>query len=134
MNGVLCCGVPCIAARSYDSISRTRFIHSFSSFATEYLDLGRNDFSSTLSADIGKLTMLDTLSLGEVSLTGTLPDTMIALTNMRRLRLEQSVMKGPIFNLMEYWPKMEDLDLSLSLFTGTIPTSIGVLNPSLKIV
>ncbi|KAL3918728.1 MAG: hypothetical protein SGILL_004099 [Bacillariaceae sp.] len=100
----------------------------------EYLDLGRNDFSSTLSADIGKLTMLDTLSLGEVSLTGTLPDTMIALTNMRRLRLEQSVMKGPIFNLMEYWPKMEDLDLSLSLFTGTIPTSIGVLNPSLKIV
>jgi hypothetical protein len=92
------------------------------------LDLSRNDFSSTLSPDIAKLTNLKFLVLDEVTgVTGTLPESLKTLTSLQSVRLEQSPMTAPIFDFVAHWPKLEKLDISLSQFTGTIPTTIGNL-------
>ncbi|KAG7348249.1 RHS repeat-associated core domain containing protein [Nitzschia inconspicua] len=92
----------------------------------ESLDLSQNEFSSTLNPSISKLTNLKYLLLDQLTgLTGTLPESLKTLSNLRLLRLEQSQMKAPIFDFVPHWPKLETLDLKQSLFTGTIPTSIA---------
>jgi Leucine-rich repeat (LRR) protein len=88
--------------------------------------LSRNEFSSTLSPSISKLTNLEYLFLDQVTeLKGTLPESLKTLSNLKILRLEQSQMEGPIFEFVPHWPKLVTLDISQSLFTGTIPSSVG---------
>jgi Leucine-rich repeat (LRR) protein len=100
---------------------------------TEFLDLARNYFSSSLSPDIAKLTNLKILVLDELSgLTGSLPNSLIRLTNLRDLRLRQTQMTAPIFDFIEYWPELENLDIGQSWVTGSIPTNIAVSNNKLK--
>lgn len=93
---------------------------------TEFLDLSNNEFSSTLSPDVAKLTNLKALVLDQLTgLTGTLPESLKAMSNIQGAHFEQSLLKGHIFDFVTHWPKLEMLDISLSSFTGTIPTEIG---------
>lgn len=99
----------------------------------EFLDLSRNDFSSSLSPEFAKLTNLHTLVLNELSaLTGSLPDALANLTNMKDLQLHQTQVTGRIFDFAASWPKLEVLDIGQAHVTGTLPTTIGISNKNLK--
>ncbi|KAL3904511.1 MAG: hypothetical protein SGILL_010038 [Bacillariaceae sp.] len=83
--------------------------------------------------DIAKLTNLNTLALIELSgLTGSLPNSLKSLTNMKDIRLQQTQMTAPIFDFVASWPELENLDLFQSQVTGTIPTTIGVTNGKMR--
>jgi hypothetical protein len=95
---------------------------------TESLDLSRNEFSATLSPSISNLNNLKYLLLDQVGgLEGTLPESLKTLSDLRMVRLEQSQMRAPIFEFVSHWPQLEALDISQSLFTGTIPHTISDL-------
>lgn len=93
----------------------------------ETLDLSANFFSSSISSDISNLTKLKSLYLNELSLTGSLPESLKLVSTLETLQIFHGTqMKGPILNFLEYWPNLYHIDLYQSSFTGTIPTSIGI--------
>jgi hypothetical protein len=90
------------------------------------MDLSENEFTSTLSPNIANLTNLKTLALDQLEgLTGPLPESLKTLSNLQFLSMDQNQLTGPIFDFVRHWPDLETMDISLSLFTGTIPTTIG---------
>jgi len=93
-----------------------------------FLDLSGNEFSSTISSDISKLTNLRILHLNELSLTGQLPvDAMKSVSTLKELAISHATkMSGPLLELSDSWPNITSLDIYRSSFTGTIPTTIGV--------
>mmetsp|Transcript_16575 Transcript_16575/g.38299 ORF Transcript_16575/g.38299 Transcript_16575/m.38299 type:complete len:567 (+) Transcript_16575:117-1817(+) len=92
------------------------------------LDLSGNDFSSTISSDISKLTNLRRLHLNELSLTGELPvDAMKSLSNLEQLAMTHATrMNGPLLEYSISWPNLTSIDIYQSHFSGTIPTTVGV--------
>jgi len=94
---------------------------------TAFLDLGVNEFTSTISSDISKLTNIETLHLSELSLTGQFPDSIKSLTSLKHLLITHAQqMSGPLLEFVKYWPNLELFDIYQSGFTGTIPTTIGM--------
>ena len=94
---------------------------------TDFLDLSRNEFSSSISSDISKLTSIKILNLSELSLTGQFPvDAMKSLSTLEHIAIAQATkMSGPLLELSESWPNLKLFDIYRSKFTGTIPTTIG---------
>mmetsp|Transcript_19285 Transcript_19285/g.21273 ORF Transcript_19285/g.21273 Transcript_19285/m.21273 type:complete len:559 (+) Transcript_19285:106-1782(+) len=99
----------------------------------EFLDLSRNDFTSTISSDISNLTSLKSLVLNDLSLTGSVPESLKSVSTLEDFSIwHGGKMSGPILDFMSYWPNLVTMDIYQSSFTGTIPTSIGI-NSNLKL-
>lgn len=64
----------------------------------EQLALGANRLTGTLSSDLGNTIGLTSLSIKFNFLTGTIPD-LSTLTNLERLRIEQTALEGPFPNI-----------------------------------
>jgi Leucine-rich repeat (LRR) protein len=79
------------------------FGNTLSSLSLEWLRLEFNEFSGTLSTEVGRLTKLETLNIAENPLTGTLPT--------------------EIGNLL--W--LRDFNIEDTFFGGRMPTEIGML-------
>eukprot|EP00537_Pseudo-nitzschia_pungens_P010249 CAMPEP_0172388326 /NCGR_PEP_ID=MMETSP1061-20121228/5454_1 /TAXON_ID=37318 /ORGANISM="Pseudo-nitzschia pungens, Strain cf. pungens" /LENGTH=547 /DNA_ID=CAMNT_0013118197 /DNA_START=24 /DNA_END=1667 /DNA_ORIENTATION=+ len=91
------------------------------------LILSKNEFYSTISPDIAKLTNLKALHLTELQLTGQLPaDAMKSMSTLEHILFADSTkLSGPILEFSAHWPNLTVLDLYQSSFTGTIPATIG---------
>ncbi|MGK3760287.1 MAG: hypothetical protein ACI8RD_012604 [Bacillariaceae sp.] len=101
--------------------------------STVFLDLSRNDFTSTISSDISNLSNLRSLFFNELSLTGTMPESLKLVTNLEDVSLWHNEMSGNILDLTKYWPNLHIMDIYQTSFTGTLPTSIG-MNTNLKML
>jgi len=98
----------------------------------ENLNLSSNDFTSSISPGISKLSNLKSLILNHLLLTGTLPDPLKGVTTLEHVSFWDAIgMNGNIFRFMQHWPNLITLDILSSSFTGTIPTEVG-LNTNLK--
>jgi hypothetical protein len=103
------------------------FFFAIQSMHKDTLDLSKNDFISTISPEISKLTNIKILHLAELDLTGQVPvDAMKSLSTLEQLVITSATgLRGPLVELTESWPNLTVLDLYQSEFTGTIPASIG---------
>jgi hypothetical protein len=113
----------------------TQYKFLFSYFLpTVFLDLSRNDFTSTISSDISKLSNLKSLIFNELSLTGAVPESLKLVTTLEDVSLwHADKMTGNILDLMQYWPDLQMMDIYQTSFTGTLPTSIG-MNTNLRVL
>ena len=89
--------------------------------------MSKNEFSSSLSSEISRLSNLKILHLAELSLTGQIPvDAMKQLTSLEQIVITYATkMKGPLLELSEHWPNLNVVDIYMSGFDGSIPTTIG---------
>lgn len=61
------------------------------------------------------------------SFTGTIPDTLSLLTNLRDIRLGVLGVTGPLLDFALHWPQIEYMYINESSFNGTIPSQIHTL-------
>ncbi len=114
------------------------------------LDLSRNEFSSTLSDQVGNLARLTNLNVGNNYLDGTFPTSLRTLKTLSEF-LDLSAMhvnyaahasiilsaesfvagsnqlSGHFLESVLEWTNLESLDVSETGLTGTIPTKFGLL-------
>ena len=93
----------------------------------ESLDLSYNSLSGSIPTAIGKLTKLGELELGNNSLRGRIPTDIGKLTNLERLQLRRNSLTGRIPTDIGKLTNLEYLNLSGNSLTGRIPTNIGKL-------
>lgn len=92
------------------------------------LDLSDNGLTGTIPQDIGQLTNLKhELNLSNNRLTGTIPDSIGALTNLSWLDLSNNRLSGPIPSTVGNMNSLYDLKLSNNELVGPIPDSISNL-------
>jgi Leucine-rich repeat (LRR) protein len=89
------------------------------------LNLYNNELTS-LPADIGLATNLETLSIGNNRLAGTIPTELGLLVNLKGLLLNDNAMRSTIPTQLGSLTNLKDgLDLSSNMLTGTIPSEFG---------
>ena len=94
---------------------------------TEWIFLGDNEFTGSISTEIGQLTNLEHLYLHGNAFTGTLPTELGLLTELEEIDVHDTNMHGTIpeeiyTNLCQ---RLDLLDVSSSQFSGTISTNVG---------
>lgn len=85
----------------------------------------RGRLSSTIPTEIGQLTNLIFIDLDYNQLTGTLTSELLTLGSLTQLDLNNNRLSGNILGITEF-PRMEFLQLHDNLFTGSIPSEIGL--------
>ncbi|KAF8109045.1 hypothetical protein N665_0103s0001 [Sinapis alba] len=88
-----------------------------------YLDLGYNNFSSSLPSEFGKLNKLESLCLQSNYFFGQVPPTISNLTSLTYLYLDKNQLTGS-FPLVQNLTMLSDLILDDNHFSGTIPSSL----------
>jgi Leucine-rich repeat (LRR) protein len=104
--------------------------------ALRTLDVSGHNLTGTLHTQtwLASLTNLEELRLSAradtavTGLTGTLPDTLAALTRLRVLDVSNNSLAGTVHNLLCRLPNLEELRLANNDFTGQIPACIGTLS------
>ncbi|GAV58961.1 LOW QUALITY PROTEIN: Pkinase domain-containing protein/LRR_1 domain-containing protein/RVT_2 domain-containing protein/LRR_8 domain-containing protein, partial [Cephalotus follicularis] len=94
------------------------------------LDLSDNHFSSIpdFVTGIWSLTRLRTLNLSHNSLSGPVPEGVLALHNLEELLLRGNQFSGPLPIDIGLCPHLNRVDFSKNLFTGAVPESVQRLN------
>jgi len=94
----------------------------------ESLDLSKNEFTSSISPDISKLTNLKFLNFDELKLTGQFPgDAMRSLSNLEKISITFAhKLSGDLMKYTENWPNLTKIDISHSGLIGTLPSTIGM--------
>jgi Leucine-rich repeat (LRR) protein len=103
--------------------------------ALRTLDVSGHNLTGTLHTQtwLASLMNLEELRLSArgdtaiTGLTGTLPDTLVALTRLRVLDVSNNSLSGTAPNLLCRFPNLEELNLANNDFTGQIPACIGTL-------
>ena len=91
------------------------------------LALHYNQLTGSIPAELGNLSSLDHLVLGDNQLTGPIPAELGNLANLRRLQLRNNQLTGSIPAELEDLASLTLLDLSNNQLTGSIPTELGNL-------
>lgn len=92
-----------------------------------HLALGENSFSGTIPESIYNLSKLVTLMLDSNQLTGGISSSIGNLTELRTLCLQQNQLSGPLPDDIGNCTKLEDIYLFTNKLSGCIPSSIGNL-------
>ncbi|CAN4077262.1 unnamed protein product [Withania somnifera] len=93
-----------------------------------YLDLLMNQFSGTITPQIGSLTKLQTLNIFDDQLKGSIPGEIGHLRFLTKLDFSiNNQLSGPIPSELGNLKKLNDLQLSTNQLTGPIPASFGNL-------
>lgn len=85
----------------------------------------RGRLSSTIPTEVGKLTNLIFIDLDYNQLTGTLTSELLSLNLLTQLDLNNNRLSGNILGVTGY-PRMEFMQFHDNLFTGIIPSEIGL--------
>ncbi|CDY43674.1 BnaA04g20170D [Brassica napus] len=91
-----------------------------------YLDLGSNNFSSSLPSEFGNLSRLEVLSLSANDFFGKVPPTISNLTSLSELYLQNNQLTGS-FPLVQNLTMLVVLNLGGNHFSGTIPSSLTTM-------
>ncbi|EOA28988.1 hypothetical protein CARUB_v10025247mg [Capsella rubella] len=119
---------------SYNHLSGTLDGNSslFGSHHLRYLDIGYNNFSSSLPSEFGNLNKLEVLYLTSSGFSGKIFPTISNLTQLTKLHLFLNKFTGSL-PLVQNLTKLSKLGLGFNQFTGTIPSYLLTL-PSLSIL
>jgi hypothetical protein len=91
--------------------------------SSETLKLDLNQFSSTISPKINKLSDVEILSLGTNLLSGTVPETITSLTDLKVFNVKYNDMfSGNLSSFVGSFEKLTQLDIQRTEIDGTIPT------------
>ena len=90
-----------------------------------------NDILGRFPTELGRLTNLQEFSAGFTLLTGSLPSEVARLEKIKRFDLANAALSGTIPEELyaAHFPDVIALILSYNNFTGTISSSIGLMNP-----
>ncbi len=91
------------------------------------LDLGENDLTGPIPAELGNLAYLEELWLPRNNLTGLIPAELGNLANLERLLLYGNQLNGPIPAELGNLANLETLSLSGNQLSGPIPAELGNL-------
>ena len=91
------------------------------------LALHYNQLTGSIPAELGNLSSLHHLVLGDNQLTGPIPAELGNLANLRRLQLRNNQLTGSIPAELGDLASLTLLDLSNNQLTGSIPTELGNL-------
>jgi hypothetical protein len=94
------------------------------------LSLWDNQISGSLSDKVGRCVELKILDLSENDLTGTIPSAIGALSNLEALYLYQNAITGTIPSEMGLLTRLSDLLLENNRLSGTVPFEFSSLSPS----
>ena len=92
------------------------------------LDLSGNNLVGTLSAELGNLSALDSLSLDFNELRGPIPSQLGTISALTYLNLNFNQLSGPIPTQLGNLSALETLELSSNQLSGPIPTQLGNLS------
>ncbi len=90
----------------------------------ESLSLSNNNLKGTIPPQIGNLTSLKTLYINSNELPGIIPQEFYNLTNLETIGLSNNQLEGEIGSNIINLNKLIDVDLSSNILTGQIPTGI----------
>ncbi|KAG6692159.1 hypothetical protein I3842_10G099500 [Carya illinoinensis] len=90
----------------------------------EQLDLTGCNIKGNIPIDIGNLSRLTYMSLGDNDISGPIPTTIGRLSMLERLGLFDNRLIGPIPSDISYLGRLGDLDLAGNKLSGQIPESI----------
>ena len=90
-------------------------------------DLGEG-LRGELPAELGNLSMLETLRLDQHMLSGEIPPELGRLSNLKTLSLRDNGLSGPIPRELGNLSSLERLDLSYNQLSGEIPPELGNLS------
>ncbi|KAK4255925.1 hypothetical protein QN277_008852 [Acacia crassicarpa] len=93
----------------------------------EYLELGDNLLEGTLPSSLGKLEQLETLSLSGNNFSGTIPKSFANLKNLRYMSLDGNNITGKIPHFIGNLTSLRQLNLQGTSMEGPIPTTISLL-------
>ena len=91
------------------------------------LDLGENRLSGPIPPELGQLTNLNNLTLAYSGLSGLIPSEIGQLTNLSHLNLSGNSMSGTIPPELGQLTNLNHLELANSGLSGPIPSEIGQL-------
>ena len=92
------------------------------------LDLGRNQLTGTIPAELGNLANLTSLNLANNQLMGSIPSQLGNLSSLRSLQLGRNQLTGTIPAELGNLSNLETLALFVNDLTGTIPAQLGNLS------
>lgn len=119
----------CTSLRHFEAASNqlTGSISPAMSKHLVYLDLGTNNFSGGIPAQVGQLQDLQYLILANNSLVGAIPLVLGNLTSLVELDLSKNHLKGEIPVDLANLDKLKYLRLSNNTLSGSIPSSLANL-------
>jgi hypothetical protein len=82
-------------------------------------------FKGPIASEVGKLTNLVRLDLGDNDLDGAIPTELVKLTNLTFLELERNILTGTIPTELRALTFISFLDFEDNTLGGTIPTELG---------
>lgn len=91
----------------------------------EKINWPRLNLSGTIPAEIGLLSNLIDLDLGESGLRGRLPESLFQLTNLQSLRLQTNRLSGTLSESFSRLSKLESLFLGDNALHGPFPSGLG---------
>jgi Leucine-rich repeat (LRR) protein len=86
-----------------------------------------NELKGTIPDEIGLLTSLNYINLGDNTLSGTVPTVLGSLTALTRLYLFSNSFNGTVPSQLGVLTSLNGLSLYFNSFTGTVPSQIGSL-------
>jgi len=92
-----------------------------------YMDLEQTSISGTIPDSISALTALTSLDLDHTSISGTIPNSISALTALGGLYLDSTSISGTIPDSISSMAALNQLDLDTTKISGSIPDSISAL-------
>jgi len=90
-----------------------------------YLILGENGFTGPIPSEIGNLTQLSILHLHDNALTGPIPSSFVDLQSLEYLLLHDNQLNGPIPAWLSDLSSLTGLSLRNNQFSGPIPPELG---------
>mmetsp|Transcript_21914 Transcript_21914/g.60922 ORF Transcript_21914/g.60922 Transcript_21914/m.60922 type:complete len:1053 (+) Transcript_21914:403-3561(+) len=92
------------------------------------LELKSKELTGSIPSEIGVMTLLGLLQLGENSLTGSIPTDIGHLSKLTKLYLYDNDLTGPIPSEIGSMTQLITLSAHNNMFTGSIPSQIGLLS------
>jgi len=93
----------------------------------KYLHLGENNLNGIIPEAIGSLKKLEALALDYNQLSGSIPELFANLSSLQKLYLNNNNFTGSIPESIGYLSSLQDLNLSNNQLSGSIPVVIGNL-------